>query len=839
MPFRHILKYKDNLKGGIIMNNINCNFNKEDFKDKIVNHVQNFSRKELKDATPQEIYQAVAFAVRDIITENWIATHNAYDKQDPKIVYYLSMEFLTGRALGNNILNLTLRDQVTEVLEELDIDINLSLIEEQEADAGLGNGGLGRLAACFMDSLATMQYPAYGCGIRYHFGIFKQKIKNGRQVELPDDWLKHGHPWEVKRADYTEEVKFGGNVRAYQDDSERTRYAHENYQSVLAIPYDMPIVGYNNRTVNTLRLWDAEAPEEFILHFFDEGEYAKAVEEQNLAKTLTHVLYPNDNHYQGKELRLKQQYFFVSATLQRALRRFETNNISIYLLPEKAVFQMNDTHPSLVVPELMRLLLDEFDLSWDDAWRITTQSCAYTNHTTLLEALEKWPVELFQRLLPRIYQIVEEINSRFCHMLRNEYKFNEVQIRELSIIQDREIRMANLAIVGSFSVNGVAALHSRILKDSVLKHFSDIMPEKFNNKTNGITPRRWLAYSNPELSQLITTTIGDKWITDLSELAKLKPYATDEKFQKQFMDIKFHNKVRLAEYIERKQGIHINPYSIFDVQIKRLHEYKRQLMNILHVMMIYNDIHENPDIDMTPRTFIFGAKAAPGYRRAKLIIKLINSVAELVNNDPVTSNKLCVVFIENYNVSSAEIIIPATDVSEQISTAGKEASGTGNMKFMANGAITIGTLDGANVEIAEELNNEHIFIFGLKAEEVAEYVKTKTYNPWDIYNENPHIRRILDQLIDGTIAPKEPGIFRELYESLLNRAGGQMDEYFILKDIESYYNTHHMVDDLYKQPEKWAESVIMNTASSGKFSSDRTIQNYIDDLWKLEKVIID
>ncbi len=827
------------MKGGIIMDTNNCVFNKEEFKKEIVDHVRNFSRKDLKDATPQELYQAVSFAVRDIITENWIATHDAYDTQDPKIVYYLSMEFLTGRALGNNILNLTLTEQVKEALTELDVDINLSLIEEQEADAGLGNGGLGRLAACFMDSLATMQYPAYGCGIRYKFGIFKQKIQNGRQIELPDDWLKHGHPWEVKRADHTEDIRFGGNVRAYDDANGVTKYVHENYQSVLAVPYDMPIIGYNNRTVNTLRLWDAEAPEEFILHFFDEGEYAKAVEQQNLAKTLTHVLYPNDNHHQGKELRLKQQYFFVSATLQRALRRIKRKKTNIYALPEKVVFQMNDTHPSLVVPELMRLLLDEHGLSWDDAWNITTRSCAYTNHTTLLEALEKWPIELFQRLLPRIFQIVEEINRRFCDNLKYEHQFGSEKINKLSIIHEGQIRMANLAIVGSFSVNGVAALHSEILKTTVLSHFYEIMPEKFNNKTNGITPRRWLGHSNPELSELITETIGDGWITDLPELEKLKPYATDKSFQEKFMNIKFNNKVRLAEYIQQEQGLHVNPYSIFDVQVKRLHEYKRQLLNILHVMMIYNDIHEDPDLDMTPRTFIFGAKAAPGYRRAKLIIKLINSVADLVNNDPVTRNKLCVVFIENYNVSSAEIIIPATDVSEQISTAGKEASGTGNMKFMLNGAVTIGTLDGANVEIAEELNNEHIFIFGLTADEVAELDRSKSYNPWDIYNDNPSIRRVLDQLIDGTIAPKEPGIFQELYESLLNRAGGHMDEYFILKDMEAYYNTHHLVDDLYKDPEKWAESVIMNTASSGKFSSDRTIQNYIDDLWKLEKIVID
>ncbi len=826
------------MKGGMIMLVSNYSFNKEDFKQDIIDHVRNFSRKELKNASPQELYQAVAFSVRDLITENWIATHNAYDTQNPKIVYYLSMEFLTGRALGNNILNLNLTHQVEKALEELDIDMDLSLIEAQEADAGLGNGGLGRLAACFMDSLATMEYPAYGCGIRYHFGIFKQKIENGRQVELPDDWLKHGHPWEVKRADYSEEIKFGGNVRACTDEHGRQHFVHENYQSVLAIPYDMPIVGYNNCTVNTLRLWDAEAPEEFILQFFDEGEYTKAVEKQNLAKTLTHVLYPNDNHHKGKELRLKQQYFFVSATLQRALRRLRLKGTSIYLLAEKIVFQMNDTHPSLVVPELMRLLLDEEGLSWDDAWDIVINSCAYTNHTIMQEALEKWPVELFRRLLPRIYQIVEEINRRFCDELRYELMLHEDLIRNVSIIQDGQIRMAHLAIVGSFSVNGVAALHSQILKEKVLKDFADIMPHKFNNKTNGITPRRWLAHSNPELSQLITETIGDEWITNLSHLENLKPYSSDQEFQKKFMDIKFHNKIRLTEYIKKRQGLQINPHSIFDIQIKRLHEYKRQLMNILHVMMLYNDIKENPDLDMTPRTFIFGAKAAPGYRRAKLIIKLINSVGDLINNDSDVNSKLCVVFIENYNVSSAEILIPAADISEQISTASKEASGTGNMKFMLNGALTIGTLDGANVEIAEEVGQEHMFIFGLTSSEVIELTENKSYNPWDIYNSNPKINRVLNQLIDGSIAPEEPGIFRELYESLLNRAGGQMDEYFILKDMASYHEAHKKADALYKNPEKWAESAILNTASSGKFSSDRTIQNYIDDIWKIKPVKI-
>ena len=826
------------MKGGVLMISTKNNFDKEDFKQDIIDHVRNFSRKELKNASPQEVYQAVAFAVRDLITENWIATHNAYDQQNPKVLYYLSMEFLTGRALGNNILNLTLTHQIEEVLQELDIDMNLSLIEEQESDAGLGNGGLGRLAACFMDSLATMQYPAYGCGIRYHFGIFKQKIEDGRQIEMPDDWLKHGHPWEVKRSDYAEEIKFGGNIRSYTDRYGKLHFVHENYQSVLAIPYDMPIVGYNNLTVNTLRLWDAEAPEEFILQFFDEGEYTKAVEKQNLAKTLTHVLYPNDNHYKGKELRLKQQYFFVSATLQRALRRLKLKDTSIYLLPEKVVFQMNDTHPSLVVPELMRLLLDEEDLPWDEAWDIVTRSCAYTNHTIMQEALEKWPVELFQRLLPRIYQIVEEINGRFCDELRYGLALHEDKIRDLSIIQDEQIRMAHLAIVGSFSVNGVAALHSEILKHKVLKDFADIMPQKFNNKTNGITPRRWLGHSNPELAHFITQTIGDEWITNLSNLEKLKPYSIDPAFQSKFMDIKFHNKVRLAEYIKKKQGLHINPHSLFDIQIKRLHEYKRQLMNILHVMMLYNDYQENPDLDRVPRTFIFGAKAAPGYRRAKLIIKLINSVADLVNNDPITCNKLSVVFIENYNVSSAEILIPAADISEQISTASKEASGTGNMKFMLNGALTIGTLDGANVEIAEEVGGDHIFIFGLTSSEVIELTENRSYNPWDIYNSNPQINRVLNQLIDGSIAPSEPGIFSEIYESLLNRAGGQMDEYFILKDMDAYYKAQQEVDVLYKNTDTWAESAILNTASSGKFSSDRTIQNYIDDIWKINPVVI-
>lgn len=812
-------------------------FNKEKFKEEILDHVRNFSRKAIADATPQELYQAVAFAVRDIITDDWIATHRLYNQKAPKTLYYLSMEFLVGRALGNNLVNMGIMENVNEALHELNIKINLSQIEDQEPDPGLGNGGLGRLAACFMDSLSTLSYPAYGCGIRYNYGIFKQQIEDGYQVEIPDDWLRNGNPWEVKRTDNAQEIRFGGTVSSYEDEYGRMHFVQQNYESVLAIPHDMPILGYKNGFVNVLRLWEAEAPQKFILRFFDQGAYQKAVEQQTLAKTLVEVLYPNDNHYQGKELRLKQQYFFVSATVQLAISKFKKTHGNIYLLPEKVVFQMNDTHPAVAVAELMRILLDEEKLGWEEAFDITMRTCAYTNHTIMIEALETWPIDLFGKLLPRLYQIIEEINRRFCIELRDVHHLSENLIHNMSILSDGQIKMAYLAIVGSFSVNGVAAIHTEILKNNVLKDFYRIFPHKFNNKTNGITQRRWLGHSNPELAELITDTIGDKWTTDLLELKKLVPYSTDKAFMKTYNDIKFHNKVRLADYIKNHQGIMINPHSIFDVQVKRLHEYKRQFMNVLNILMLYNEIKDNPNGSYVPRTFIFGAKAAPGYTRAKLIIKLINSVAKLINNDPLVRKYLSVVFIENYNVSNAEIIIPAANVSEQISTASKEASGTSNMKFMLNGALTIGTLDGANIEIYEEVGDENIFIFGLTCDEVLSLYQSGTYNPWDIYNTDQEIHRILKQLINGTIEPGTPDLFRELYESLLNRAGDNLaDPYFILKDLRAYHDAQKRIDAAYMNKDQWTKMAIINTASSGKFSSDRTITQYASEIWELEQL---
>ncbi|MEG0500902.1 MAG: glycogen/starch/alpha-glucan phosphorylase [Cellulosilyticaceae bacterium] len=813
-------------------------FNKEKFKEEILDHIRNFSRKTLEDASTEEIYNAVAFAVRDIITDNWINTQRLYKQQHPKILYYLSMEFLMGRALGNNLVNLTLTDHVKEVLEELNIQIDLAKLEDMEPDAGLGNGGLGRLAACFLDSLATLGYPAYGCGIRYNYGIFKQKIENGYQLELPDDWLRNGNPWEVKRAENAQEIKFGGTVSSYVAKDGRTYFTQHDYESVLAIPYDMPIIGYDNNIVNALTLWDAEAPEKFVLRFFDEGSYQKAVEQQTLAKTLVEVLYPNDNHYKGKELRLKQQYFFVSASLQRALTKFKTEHHNIYLLPEKVVFQMNDTHPSIAVAELMRLLLDEEKLTWEEAFDLTSRTCAYTNHTIMSEALECWPIDLFSSLLPRIYQIIEELNRRFCLQLKSLYHFNDSLVQHMSIIGDGTIRMAHLAIVCSFSVNGVAALHTQLLKDKVLKDFYTIYPNKFNNKTNGITQRRWLSHCNPELASLINQTIGSEWMKDLKELNKLKPYCDDASFKKDFSDIKLHNKLRLANYIKEHNNIIIDPYSIYDVQVKRLHEYKRQLMNVLHILMLYNEIKDFPNKEYVPRTFIFGAKAAPGYRRAKLIIKLINNVSNLINNDPIACKYLTIVFIENYNVSNAELIIPAANISEQISTASKEASGTSNMKFMLNGALTLGTLDGANIEILEEVGEENIFIFGLSSSEVLKIYDSGEYNPWDIYNSDMSIHRVLKQLINGTLSPDDMSLFVEIYESLLNRAGNTMsDPYLILKDLKPYYMAQKHIEQAYLNQDTWNRMAILNTASSGKFSSDRTINEYAQNIWNLKSLL--
>ena len=812
-------------------------FEKETFKKEVVENVKYLYRKTMDEASEQEIFQAVSYVVKDVIIDQWLATQQEFDKADPKIVYYMSMEFLMGRALGNNLINLTVYNEVKEALEEM--GINLNAIEDQEPDPALGNGGLGRLSACFMESLATLGYPAYGCGIRYHYGMFRQKIENGYQVEEPDNWLQNGYPFELKRPEYNFEVKFGGYVRAEAQPDGRTRFVQEGYQSVKAIPYDMPIVGYNNNVVNTLMIWDAEPMECFELDSFDKGDYHRAIEQQNLAKNLVEVLYPNDNHIAGKELRLKQQYFFVSASLQRAIARFKKNHPDIHMLPEKAVFQMNDTHPTVAVAELMRILLDEEGLEWDDAWNITTKCCAYTNHTIMAEALEKWPIEIFSRLLPRIYQIVEEINRRFVLEIQQKYPGDNHKVEKMAIVYDGQVKMAHLAICAGYSVNGVAALHTEILKKQELKDFYEMFPEKFNNKTNGITQRRFLMHGDPLLADWVTKYVGKDWITDLSRIKRLEFYADDEKVQQEFLNIKYQNKLRLASYIEEHNGIEVNPRSIFDVQVKRLHEYKRQLLNILHVMYLYNELKEHPDMEFIPRTFIFGAKAAAGYRNAKLTIKLINSVADVINNDKSINGKIKVVFIEDYKVSNAEIIFAAADVSEQISTASKEASGTGNMKFMLNGALTIGTMDGANVEMAEEVGKENMFIFGMSSDEVIAHEQKRDYDPMQIFNNDQDVRKVLMQLINGFYSPNDPELFRDLYNSLLNTQCTQYaDTYFILADFRSYVEAQKKINAAYADEKEWARKAILNIAASGKFSSDRTIQEYVDDIWHLNKITV-
>ena len=816
------------------------NFDKELFRRSVLYNIKTLYRKTLAEATRQEIFQATAYAIKDQIIDYWMKTQKEYEKQDAKRVYYMSMEFLMGRALGNNLINLQAYEGVKEVLEELGFDINA--IEDQEPDAALGNGGLGRLAACFLDSLATLGYPAYGCGIRYHYGMFKQEIRDGYQVEVPDNWLKDGNPFELRRPEYAKEVKFGGYVTVRTDENGRNYYVQEGYQSVRAVPYDLPVIGYGNGIVNTLRIFDAEPVNCFELDSFDKGDYRKAVEQENLAKNITEVLYPNDNHYAGKELRLKQQYFFISASVQCATEKYMKNHDDIRKFYEKNVFQLNDTHPTVAIAELMRILMDEYYLTWDEAWAVTTKTCAYTNHTIMAEALEKWPIELFSRLLPRVYQIIEEINRRFVLEIENKYRDNgnvQEKIRKMAIIYDGQVKMAHLAIVAGFSVNGVAKLHTEILKHQELKDFYEMMPEKFNNKTNGITQRRFLLHGNPLLASWVTDHVGSDWITDLPRISKLAVYAEDGKAQQEFMNIKYQNKVRLAKYILEHNGIEVDPRSIFDVQVKRLHEYKRQLLNILHVMYLYNKIKEHPDMDFYPRTFIFGAKAAAGYRTAKLTIKLINSVADVVNNDESINGKLKVVFIEDYRVSNAEWIFAAADVSEQISTASKEASGTGNMKFMLNGALTLGTMDGANVEIVEEVGRENAFIFGLSSDEVINYENYGGYDPMEIFNNDPEIRQVLMQLINGTYSPDDTERFRDLYNSLLNNLStDKPDRYFILKDFRSYAQAQEQVEARYRDEKAWAKSAILNVAHSGKFTSDRTIQEYVDDIWHLDKVTL-
>ncbi len=817
-------------------------FDKELFKRSVLYNVRTLYRKTLEEATPQQIFQAVSYAIKDQIVEHWMETQKAYEAEDPKVVYYMSMEFLMGRALGNNIINLQAMTEVREAMNELGLDLNV--IEDQEPDAALGNGGLGRLAACFLDSLATLGYPAYGCGIRYRYGMFKQKIKDGYQVEVPDNWLVDGNPFELRRPEYAKTVKFGGYVSVKTDENGRGVFTQEGYQSVRAIPFDCPIVGYGNGIVNTLRIWDAEPVECFQLDSFDKGDYRKAVEQDNLARNIVEVLYPNDNHYAGKELRLKQQYFFISASVQEAVEKYVRKHSDVRKLYEKVTFQLNDTHPTVAIAELMRVLMDDYYLTWDEAWAVTTKTCAYTNHTIMAEALEKWPIELFSRLLPRVYQIVEEINRRFVQDIEKKYAGVEGvnvadKIRKMAIIYDGQVKMAHLAIVAGFSVNGVARLHTEILKKQELRDFYEMYPEKFNNKTNGITQRRFLKHGNPLLADWVTAHVGSEWITDLPQISRLKVYADDTKAQQEFMNIKYQNKVRLAKYIKEKNGIDVDPRSIFDVQVKRLHEYKRQLLNILHVMYLYNEIKEHPEMEFYPRTFIFGAKAAAGYRNAKLTIKLINSVADVINNDASIKNKLKVVFIENYNVSNAEIIFAAADVSEQISTASKEASGTGNMKFMLNGALTLGTMDGANVEIVEEVGEENAFIFGLSSDEVINYENHGGYNPMEIFNNDQDVRKVLMQLINGTYAPYDTELFRPLYNSLLNtQSTAKADTYFILKDFKSYAEAQKKVEKAYRNEAGWAKSAILNVACSGKFTSDRTIQQYVDDIWHLDKVVL-
>ena len=817
----------------------NPRFEKDVFKRDVRNNVKTLFRKEVEEATPQQLFQAVSYAVKEAIIDDWLATQKQYEKDDPKTVYYMSMEFLLGRALGNNLINMTAYKEVKEALEEMGIDLNV--IEDQEPDPALGNGGLGRLAACFLDSLATLGYASYGCGIRYRYGMFKQKIRDGYQVEAPDNWLKDGNPFELRRPEYAREVRFGGNIRVEYDETGKTHFVQENYESVMAIPYDYPIVGYGNHIVNTLRIWDAEAIVDFQLDSFDRGDYHKAVEQENLAKNIVEVLYPNDNHIAGKELRLKQQYFFVSASIQAAITKFKKKHGDIRKLPEKVTFQMNDTHPTVAVAELMRILLDEENLGWNEAWDITTKCCAYTNHTIMAEALEKWPIDLFSRLLPRIYQIIQEIDRRFIAQVRAQYPGNEEKVKKMAILMDGQVKMAHLAIVAGYSVNGVAKLHTEILKNQELKDFYQMMPEKFNNKTNGITQRRFLMHANPLLADWVTEKLGTKeWITDLSKMSGLKEWLDDEEALKEFMTIKFKNKERLAAYIKEHNGVEVDPRSIFDVQVKRLHEYKRQLLNILHVMYLYNQIKEHPEMSFYPKTYIFGAKASAGYIRAKEIIKLINSVADVINNDRSINGKLKVVFIEDYRVSNAELIFAAADISEQISTASKEASGTGNMKFMMNGAPTLGTMDGANVEIVDEVGIDNAFIFGLSADEVINYEQNGGYNPYDIYNNDPDIHRVVDQLVDGTYSNGDTEMYRDLYNSLLNNQGGsRADMYFILKDFRSYADAQARAMEAYKDKEKWAKMALKNTACCGKFSADRTIQEYVDDIWHLDHVVID
>ena len=812
-------------------------FNAEEFKENLTARLKRQYGKDITQANAHDLFDAVSASAQELIMDNWMKTRREYEKKPTRQVYYLSAEFLMGRALSNNLINTLIKDSVVDVLKSLNIDYNL--IEDQEPDAGLGNGGLGRLAACFLDSLATLDYPGHGYGIRYEYGMFEQHIENGYQVEYPDNWLVHRDPWEVKRSDLAVTVKFGGNVAVAKWPNDTDRFYVENAEEIIATPYDMPIVGYDTNTVNTLRLWQASSPNGFDLQLFNDMQYNRAVERQNDAENISRVLYPNDSGPSGKALRLKQQYFFSSASLQDLVRHFVSEyGTDFRKFPEYHVIQLNDTHPVVAIPELMRILMDEYGLGWDESWSIVSKTFAYTNHTILAEALEKWPINIFQGLLPRIYQIVEEINRRLVMELRDKYPTDYSKQNKMSIINNGMIHMAWLAIHGCFSVNGVAALHTELLKTQELKDWYDLYPQKFNNKTNGVTQRRWLLCANPELAKFITAKIGNGWQKDLTKLKDLEKFADDEAVLKEFLAIKQANKVKLASYLKETQNEFLDPESIFDVQIKRLHEYKRQLLNVLHIMYLYNRLLEDPNYNPPARTFIFGAKAASGYRRAKTIIKLINTVAERINNDRRVRGKLRVVFVENYRVSVAEKLFPASDVSEQISTAGKEASGTGNMKFMINGAVTIGTLDGANIEIVEEAGKENAFIFGLTADEIIKIESEHSYNPQKYLERNPQLAKVMNQLIDGTYDPTHQ-LFREIYDSLVYGVEGQRpDVYYVLADFAAYAEAQEKVAATYANRMKWAKMALLNIARSGKFSSDRTIEDYVRDIWKLNKVIV-
>lgn len=807
---------------------------KEKFLSEVKRSLSQSFDKTIGEASSDQHYFAISKAVLGLIWKDWSKTRETYKSKEIKEAYYLSAEFLMGRAMSNNLVNLGIEGEIKEVLDKL--NLNYNLIEDTEPDSGLGNGGLGRLAACFLDSLSTLNLPATGYGIRYRYGMFKQIIKDGYQIEKPDAWLEHDNPWSIKRPDYSVIVKFGGQVIAERDDKGRIAYKIVNSENIQAIPFDMPIIGYGTDTINTLRLWEAQSPDGFDLQLFNDEQYLKAVEKANSAEDISRVLYPNDMGPLGKTLRLKQQYFFVAASLKDIIRKYKIkkgNDFSRF--PDLVAIQLNDTHPVVAIPELMRILLDEEGMSWTESWTLATKTFAYTNHTILSEALEKWPIDIFQKLLPRLYQIIEEINRRFIEYVRGIYPGDWEKQGRMSIIHNGMIKMAWLAIAGSHSVNGVAALHTEILKHDALKDWFDLFPGKFNNKTNGVTQRRWLLKSNPELAGFITEKIGDKWITDLSELEKLKKFSDNKTALKKIESIKNNNKKALAAYIKETMNIEVNPDSIFDVQIKRLHEYKRQLLNVLHILYLYNKIKEDPSIDIVPRTFIFGAKAASGYRMAKLIIKLINDTASLINNDEQLSDKIKVLFIENYRVSIAEKLFPASDISEQISTAGKEASGTGNMKFMMNGALTVGTLDGANIEIVEEAGKENAFIFGLNSDEINRIKNEHSYRPHEILAADRELKKILEMLIDGTFGSYD--IYREIYDSLVyGIEGNKPDTYFVLKDFRSYVDAQAKASATFKDRDKWNKMAFLNIASSGKFSSDRTIREYAAEIWKINSI---